>query len=355
MTRAPEPLAPASRVRFGPFAVRRRNGRALIGWADGSEWLEVDALGAEVVERLDRGLTIDEVQTQVARETGQPVDVLIFARELQALGLVASVDGEAGSQRLEPPTSQPERGWAWGLFALCSSAAIGYVAWAFASGALPVPGGADLLVPGLPLPVALLVWGGATVGVLIVHEAAHVVVGRACRLRTRVRLRRRAVWLVAETDLTGVWGLERPRRWRPIAAGLMADGTLLAAAVLFLQIAPEGGVPAALVRMVAGVLVAHVLWQCQWYLRTDLYYMMCVVVDAFTLRRTAWLLARRLVGRAPADAAEELAATPAGEVRAAKVYLLSLIPAAAASVALWWWVLLPVAAQLWRAVAGGAA
>jgi hypothetical protein len=86
------------------------------------------------------------------------------------------------------------------------------------------------------------------------------------------------------------------------------------------------------------------IWQAQWYLRTDIYFLFAVLNGAVNLRRTArlWLrvnlLGRTATGR---NAASELHHEPASEVAAARMYCLSLPAAFLATAALWGWFIIP--------------
>lgn len=343
----------ASRVRLVPWLMRHQGERALVGQANGSGWIELDAIGADVLERLDQGLTIEEAQQQLVQRMGRPVDVLAFARDLDALGFVAASEGEHASSRVNVPDVMGRPSWIWHLFVLCSAAATGYLIWAVASGAHVISGGADLLVRGLPLDLALTLLALLVVVILLVHEMSHVLVARLYGLSPRVDLSRRGLWIVAETGLTGVWALPRSIQWRPIAAGLMADVSLLAANVLCAQVAGPHAVITPYSRMATAVLLAQMLWQFQWYLRTDVYFLLSVGAGVPNLRETAWLWVSSLFRKGSTDtrhARLAIDAIPRRDVMAARAYLISLLAAAVASAVLWVSMLQPLVLAVARSV-----
>jgi hypothetical protein len=92
------------------------------------------------------------------------------------------------------------------------------------------------------------------------------------------------------------------------------------------------------------VLAARIIWQAQWYLRSDLYFIFAVQRGAVNLRHTArlWLLAH-LVARTSTGrrARSELSSEPASDVAAARMYCLSLPIACLATAALWGWLIVP--------------
>jgi hypothetical protein len=128
----------------------------------------------------------------------------------------------------------------------------------------------------------------------------------------------------------------------------MADANVLAVAVLLIQVTDSHGPVTAVAHACVLLLFTKALWQCQWYLRTDMYFLMAVLSGAVSLRETAWLMLSRLLKRAPGRYAE-LDTLPHHEIRAAQFYLWSLPLALAATFALWWWILIPFFRELLKA------
>jgi hypothetical protein len=284
-------LTAESRVTFVSLVVRRRASRAMLGRASGSELIELDPVGVDAIEYLDRGLSVSEVESELARtHSGQLLDVLGFARELEQLGFIEHVDMGVRSGRVCSPAASAPGAWVWRLFTTVCLAACAGLAWLLLARGMRLPNGADLLLPGAPLLAAFglaVLCGVISVGV---HEAAHVLVGRLYGLRPTVRLSRRLIWSVAETELTGVWLLPATTRWRPVAAGPMLDLTLLTLGLFVAEIAAP---LAPFARVFATVAVLQLLWQLQWYMRTDAYFLMCVLADVVQVREAAWAWLRR--------------------------------------------------------------
>jgi putative peptide zinc metalloprotease protein len=334
-------LSPERRLNLAPMVIHRRpGGGAVLGPRDGSAWIEVDDVGADVLEHLDRGLTLAEVQTQLL-SAGHAVDVMGFAADLHALGLVSNTSGRLHTSALQPFTPTPGPRWAWWVFTGWCGMAAAFLVAQLLSDSAHLPNGADLLLPDAPVVAAVAVAIGASLVAVALHEAAHLLVARVYGLRPRVQLGRRGWWLVAETDLNGIWALTPRDRWRSIAAGPMADVSVLGISLLVQHIAPVEPVA----RVVGAVLVAHLLWQAQWYLETDCYYLMTTAVDMSHLRGAAWRAITSVAVPARCRAAGQHALSK-HERFAVTAYLLSLPGAGLASVALIWWCLVPLAQQL---------
>jgi hypothetical protein len=72
------------------------------------------------------------------------------------------------------------------------------------------------------------------------HELCHWLAARAEGVAAKVRIDRRLYFFVFETDLTGLWGLPRRRRYWPMLIGLGFD-TVILATVLALRLAAHAG------------------------------------------------------------------------------------------------------------------
>ena len=65
-----------------------------------------------------------------------------------------------------------------------------------------------------------------TYGGIFVHELAHLIAARAVGVNSRMGISHRLWYLVAETDLTGLWSVTRNQRYLPMLAGMIVDLTV---------------------------------------------------------------------------------------------------------------------------------
>jgi hypothetical protein len=117
----------------------------------------------------------------------------------------------------------------------------------------------------------------------------------------------------------------------------MADLIVLALSLLLAEIAAP---LAPLAQVVSTVALAQLVWQLQWYMRTDAYFLMCVLADVVQVREAAWSWFRRtpLSGR---------------ELTVARAYALSLPIAGLATLILIGWFGLPLVQEMIEAFARG--
>jgi hypothetical protein len=329
-------------VRFVPFTVLHRSGTVLVSRADGAEWLELDGIGEQVLIDLDQGCQLGQVQTKWSTSLGEQVDIAAFVDELATLGFVAAVDGEHSSSRITRTDAPVRRAWPWNTVLVTTGAIAGCAIWLVASDRSALPRGSDFLIPGIPLGLAVAIAIVTGIGLMTVHELAHLAAGRYYGLSPRLRLGRRGIWLVAETDLTEVRALDQTLQWRPVAAGPMADLLILGASTIVLFLTGAEAAIAPVARLVAATTLAQLLWQLQWYLRTDGYFLFSTLSGAATLQGTVWTWATHLIHSQP-GAQRTL---PRRERIAAQLYLLSLPGAFVATYLMWQWMLVPFVREL---------
>jgi hypothetical protein len=346
-------LSAQTHVQFSPFRWQDLDDKILLGRDVDRDWIVLDPAAAAIVDALDQGQTIEHVQGSLGA-TGGGGDVLAFTRKLEAIGFVESVGwGEhRGSGRVASHPA-PTTSATWRTFSILTYAAVGYVIWAFAFGGAHWPAGVDLVLPGAPLGLALLALVAVASLTTLVHELGHIFVARQVGLAPRLSVDRAGLWAIARTSLVGVWALERRLRRRPVAAGLMADAIMLACAAGLSRAAVADSGPQHLAQLALAVLCARILWQLQWYLRTDVYFLFAVHCGAVDLRRAARLVLRaKLAPTAPARgrARSQLTGEPPSEITSARTYCRTLPIACAATIALAAWLMVPFALAVARQI-----
>jgi hypothetical protein len=197
----------------------------------------------------------------------------------------------------------------------------------FASDPGLVPG-ATVLVFHEHLAVWLAVVCGVSAGGVIIHEFGHVIAARAAGVPARVRISHRLWFMVAETDMTGIWLAPKRSRQLAFLAGSILDA-VGASALLGLLWAEHHGwlaLGATLRRVVAATLLSYLLrllWQCFVFVRTDFYFVLATALDCKNLLGDTEDLLRNWVARACGrPATVNQSAIPPRERRAIRAYTL---------------------------------
>lgn len=312
--------------------------------------------GVAIIRWLQEGLSIGAVKERFAAQFGEEPDLADFVAGMADCGFVRSIDGTlvgqgaegtiepraeaaaateeelAASRTAEPARDAGPRGWR--LFATVPQQRVAWL--------LSRPMKAVYLAIWLAVPAILLfrpdlfpsvedVWVTQTVVVntllltltgwvlVFLHETAHLISVRALGCTGAVAISHRLHFLVANVDMSGIRSVPRAQRYGPYLAGMTWDMTVILAS-LVLQLL---GVTHKLLPAITFVLAMALLFQCQFFMRTDLYY---VFANRFRLGNLMedtqrWLVnvGLRLIKRPPRH---DLSAVPFRELRVVRWYAL---------------------------------
>jgi hypothetical protein len=131
---------------------------------------------------------------------------------------------------------------------------------------------------------------------VLLHESWHALAGRRLGLRSRLTIGRRLYFIVLETSLDGLVAVPRGKRYLPILAGVLADVVGIAVCTILADLTRGAdGALSGVGRFLLAVAFAallRVVWQFFFYLRTDIYVLICTVLGCVDLHGAA----RRLLG-----------------------------------------------------------
>lgn len=299
-------LGSDSRPAVAHVVVRREDDdEYVVGDPASGNFVVVPGVGARLVELLATGHTVGEAAEQVERETGEPVDAVDFVAALVEAGVIDGRAAEAATpvgarhwsvSRIPARYVRPLFGrTAWVGYVGCLVATLAM----FAAEPSLLPTYEDTFIfPDVVL--SLLVTNVVVIVLTVVHEVWHALAGAAVGVPSRLRIERRGIFPVLETDLSGLWALPPERRYGPFLAGMAIDAVLLFAAVAprfawsrgWLELPPE------LVRFLAMVVFSQVVklaFQTLAYLRTDMYLVMATATGCRNLHEVTRLSLKRLV------------------------------------------------------------
>ncbi|MGI5492073.1 hypothetical protein [Microtetraspora malaysiensis] len=267
----------ASRVRLHPLRTRRDGDDWIVGRVETGDFVSFPDIGQRVIELLAEGGPIDAVAARVAAETGTTVDVADFVAGLIDVGFVAEIDG-----RLMGETERENPSLPW--------LKPRHVRWTLRSGvhaglvALILCGLAALAVqPEIMPSPSIMAWSEfGTVSLVtqiaiawslvMLHELAHLCTARAAGVPGRITLGSRLQFLVAQTDVSGVWGEEKRVRMTVYLAGMALDAAIAATGfVLLCVVPPEEGAHTGL-SIVVLTQIDAMSFQLLIFMRTDLYF-----------------------------------------------------------------------------------
>jgi hypothetical protein len=286
-------------VAMPPLVYLDEGDQVTVGRTDIDSYAVLPADGAELVRRLADGMTPRAAADWYAETFGAEVDIEEFVADLAGLDLV-------GPDLAGPEDPVPVRFRRLGtlVFARPALVAYGLVVLAAVLQATRhrdlAPGYGHLFFTPYFAVVEIVLFLGQF-PLMLVHEAAHVLAGRRLGLRTRVSVGFRFYYFVLQTSMDGLVAVPARKRVLPMVAGMGAD--LVVASLLTLTAAvlrgPGGSQPliGRLALAFAFTTLLRVAWQFYFFLRTDLYYVVSLVLGCVDLHGTATAMLRNLVLR----------------------------------------------------------
>lgn len=312
-------------VSFHELEFRPDRDEWIVGREGTDEIVALPGIGMDAIRLLSAGRTVEETRSSLRASTGRDVDVRAFVERLAATGLVASI-GERRFPAPRTPVSLPR-------------VRPHHVRWLMN----PVLHAVLLLVPVAGLAVALarpgtfpswdsFLWteyGTFTVLVqcaiswclIALHEAAHLLTARATGVRGRIRLGTRLQFLVAQTEVSGIWLKGRRARLTVYLSGIVLDAVIWGGCLL----ARAWGADFVLLPVVVATLFLALANQCLVFMRTDLYFVVqdltgCRNLFTDTTRYLRHVAALPFGRRAP----HPLRSLPSRERRVVRTYAVAV-------------------------------
>ncbi|MCD5316953.1 hypothetical protein [Kineosporia babensis] len=327
-----------------------------VGRRDIDVYIVVPPDGAEVIRRLEEGRTPRETADWYFTEYGETLDIHDLVESLEECQFLRPPD--AGER--PPPEAVRWRRLGRVLFSLPVLLSFGLAIVAAAVAAAQKP---DLLPRYEHMffssYYSISQLGLFLIGIplIMVHEAFHALAGRRLGLNSRLRLDRRLYFVVLETSMDGLVTVPRRQRYLPILAGLLFDVVSIASMMLIADLTrtPEGSFSnvGRLCLAVALVSWLRVLWQFNFYLRTDLYVLFTTVLGLNDLHGVTKQVIRnrfhRLLGH------PERVVGPDGwdpaDVRASRWYAWLVVVGYTVSLVSFAWLVLPATLHIITGVA----
>jgi putative peptide zinc metalloprotease protein len=280
---------------------------AVVGRVATGTFISIPLEGSCAIRWLSCGMTIGEMQRRFKAKFGAELDLDDFLATLCDLGFVRAIGsqpvnasethaGPSGWQffthlqasRVRWLLSGPMKAFYWSMWVILPVLLLAR------RDAMPVPRDAVSLDSPMLNFVVLTLLGWV---LLALHETAHVLAARALDCQTYLSLGHRLHFLVAQTDMTSVRTRPREDRYGPYLAGLTWDITLLLACVSLRSI----GFDFQLLRSVAFLTLAAIVFQFAVFMRTDMYFVISnyLRVDNLMTDTRKWIsnAARSAAGR----------------------------------------------------------
>jgi putative peptide zinc metalloprotease protein len=341
-------------VRLHELTLRDEGEEWIVGRVATGKFVALPPIGARVIRLLQADPDVAAASVVINAEADEPVDIPAFLQALTRLGFVDEVDGvPVGAAKAVPKSSfpgvRPEQ-VRWLLHPLLGLAVLaillsGLVLIALRPGVVPAPSDVVWSEHGSLVILAQLVMAWS---VIFLHELAHLFTARAAGVPGRISLGTRLQFLVAQTDVSGVWSAPRNVRLVVYLSG-MALNAVLAVAGLFLNLLATTPGLHNLAAVLFTTQVVFLAGQFAFFMRTDVYFVAQDLARCRNLFGDATALVRytlrRLTGRRRGET-DPSAALPKRERTAVRAYAVFFVPATVICVGVFLGVTLPVTFHL---------
>lgn len=312
-----------TRVEVFPFTQQQEGEQIIIGRRETNTFLALAPDAVKVLDLLAEGRTLGEVQEFYHERYGERPDLEEFLEELKARGFVASGEGAVSARKevgQRAGQGVPENGFhfKWlperlartffgrgtmavgGLLIIAALAVL-----CFNPDLLP---GRNVLLFHEHRALKVLTLLCLSYGAVFLHEMGHLVAARAAGVPSRLGIGHRLWMLVAETDLTGLWAVPKNKRYLPFLAGMFVDSIVTSLLLLVVfgykkDWISLSEVSIELASAMLLIILLRLLWQCFFFIRTDLYYVLAnllgcrnLLTDTEDYLRNGWA---RLFSRRP--------------------------------------------------------
>jgi hypothetical protein len=272
---------------------RNRYGEYYVGGVASGDFVGLAEEGVQALRLLQQGLTVNQVSQCLKGDDGYGVDVRAFVQDLWKLGFVRSVDGRSADSRVaqspgDGSLGSPLNRWPFLLpvLVLCVAVAMAGVA-VMITNRRYLPRWQDFFWHesySLILVVGLIVNWLRLAG----HELAHLGAARALGVKGQFTLSTRLWFVVGQTRFRDLWRLPKRERCLVYLAGMLHDVVAVASLTLYLWIYdhfnPYGG--EVLYRFAKALILGFTLglvWQFNFYMRTDIYQFLADFADCTNL------------------------------------------------------------------------
>jgi putative peptide zinc metalloprotease protein len=285
-----------SRLLLVPIVIRKDKKHYIIEDTLSGDFYEMPEVCVDAINLINQGEKIGEIERKLKRNyPNEEINLLDFVAQLLDLELVDEIDGVVLKKQ------QPQKessGILWippkigQLFFNKFTYAV-YVVLFVLNLALFIthpslfPHHKDIFVFDIMV-LNVILWMTITFLLVLIHELGHVLAMRSHDLPTKVEISHRLFFVVLETDMSSVWKLAPKDRNILFLAGLCFDTVLLFIALIIQLMFPNGPeITIGLMNLAIFDIVLRMIYQCCFYMKTDLYFFFENVTGCYNLIENA--------------------------------------------------------------------
>ncbi|MFL6559830.1 MAG: hypothetical protein ACJ8MO_27420 [Bacillus sp. (in: firmicutes)] len=285
-----------SRLLLVPIVIRKDKKHYIIEDTLSGDFYEMPEVCVNAINLINQGEQIGEIERTLKENfSTEIIDILEFAEQLLDLELVDEVDGFKLEKKQSPNEGS---GILWippniGKLFFNKFTYPVYLCLFVCNLVLFIihpslfPHHKDIFVFDIMV-LNVMLWMTFTFILVLIHELGHVLAMRAYNLPTKVEVSHRLIFVVLETDMSSVWKLAPKDRNLLFLSGLCFDSVILFIALSSQLMFPNAAeITIGLMNLAIFDIVMRVIYQCCFYMKTDLYYVFENVSGCYNLMENA--------------------------------------------------------------------
>ena len=259
-------------------------------------FIEVPQEAIHIIDLCDGTRTIKEIQNILEMEMGEEYDVIEFVSDLYELNLVYKINSHVIIQRKDIRHLRFTKFIAHLFFNNKMHIIYGIIFFinicvmCFTKDNLPNYKNVEVIdgCSGLSL-VCFTIIG---IVITMLHEIGHYLAAVELRIPTKIKLSLRLFYLVVETDINSIWGIERNKRYTCYLAGFYTENLILMLTFIIKNFGVIGDFGEQICNVIILIVFLNFMWQLMIFLRTDFYFVILNYLNVPALHFSAMQLLR---------------------------------------------------------------
>jgi putative peptide zinc metalloprotease protein len=285
-----------SRISMVPIEIRKDQKHYIVEDMLKCEYYEMPEVCIETINMINKGSQLVEIERKLKEKfPNEEVDLVDFAKQLYELDLIEQIEGVKIEKKHSP---KEQLGLLWispklGKFFFNKITVLLYSVIfvlnivIFILNPSLFPHREDIFVFDIMV-VNVIFWLAFTFIFVLIHEFGHVLAIRAHNLPTKLEIGHRMFFVVLLTNMSSVWRLKPKERNILFLGGLCFDTVLLFVSLISQLIFPNGHwFILGLMHLAVFDIVLRMLFQCCFYMKTDLYFVFENVSGCYNLMENA--------------------------------------------------------------------
>lgn len=285
-------LSLESQITLYPLSIQKDRKNYIVEEPVSGDFFEMPEICIDAIERINDGQLLGEIESKLQKKyPKEKVDIIEFGGQLMELGLIQEVNGEKVKQVKE---IQSSGGFTWipprvgrfffnrvtnKIYLILLMVNISLIVW----NPELFPHYQDIFLFHSMM-LNIITYMFISLFFIIIHEFGHILAIRSYDLPTKLDIGNRLIFVVFETDLTSAWKLAPKQRNILYFAGMAFEQTIVFIVLTIQLLFPSAnGIFIGILGIIALDIVIKTLYQCCFYMKTDVYYFIENITGCYNL------------------------------------------------------------------------